>query len=121
VSAVVTAASVPTPNGSRYLQQLCKHWAHKFAVSFDAQSGDVPFPNGAQLHLEAGETALMVNLTAPDVATAETMQGVVASHLAAGLCVERARRGLIAGTNALACSLLHRRGQAFSCARFSSP
>lgn len=29
-------AEVPTENGSRYLQQLRKHWSHRFEVAFDA-------------------------------------------------------------------------------------
>ena len=28
-----------TPNGSKYLQQLCKHFAHKAEVTFDSLSG----------------------------------------------------------------------------------
>ena len=28
-------AQVRTEHASRYLQQLCKHWSHKFAVTFD--------------------------------------------------------------------------------------
>ena len=27
-------ATIPTTAASRYLQQLCKHWSHKFAVEF---------------------------------------------------------------------------------------
>ena len=27
-------ARVPTDKGSRYLQQLCKHWSHNLAVEF---------------------------------------------------------------------------------------
>lgn len=28
-----------TPNASKYLQQLCKHFAHKVAVVFDETEG----------------------------------------------------------------------------------
>ena len=34
-------AEVPTESGSRYLQQLCKHWSHRFEVAFDAAQGTV--------------------------------------------------------------------------------
>ena len=37
-------AEVPTASGSRYLQQLCKHWTHNLAVEFDGQQGKVTFP-----------------------------------------------------------------------------
>ena len=43
-----SSASVPTANGSRYLQQLCKHWAHNLQVEFDAERGVVTFPRDAR-------------------------------------------------------------------------
>jgi uncharacterized protein len=39
-----SASRVPTTNGSRYLQQLCKHWSHRLAVEFTAHEGRVTFP-----------------------------------------------------------------------------
>ena len=41
-------ASVPTANGSRYLQQLCKHWAHNLQVDYTAERGTVVFPRDAR-------------------------------------------------------------------------
>ncbi len=38
----VSLADVVTAHASRYLQQLCKHWSHKFSVSFDERQGKVP-------------------------------------------------------------------------------
>ena len=35
-----------TPNASKYLQQLCKHFAHKIEVNFDETSGRIPFTLG---------------------------------------------------------------------------
>lgn len=32
-------ASFATPNGSRYLQQMCKHFAHKIETSFTPEQG----------------------------------------------------------------------------------
>ena len=45
---VTSTAEVPTANGSRYLQQLCKHWAHNLKVEFDAREGRVTFPRDAR-------------------------------------------------------------------------
>jgi len=70
----------PTENGSRYLQQLCKHWAHKFEVNFDAGSGRIDL-NGTQVDLSASPTDLTVLLDAPDAETLEKMKQVVADHL----------------------------------------
>jgi uncharacterized protein len=43
-----TTAMVPTKNSSRYLQQLCKHWAHNMAVEYTAERGTVTFPRDAR-------------------------------------------------------------------------
>jgi uncharacterized protein len=48
VEACAATAQVPTANGSRYLQQLCKHWQHNLAVEFDAERGRVTFPRDAR-------------------------------------------------------------------------
>ena len=77
----VTSANVATTSASRYLQQLCKHWAHKLAVDFDASAGSVVFPNGGVLRMMAAPDALRVSITAPDAEAAVTLQGVVARHL----------------------------------------
>ncbi len=78
---VATSATVPTASASRYMQQLCKHWGHKFAVDFDSERGSVGFPGGAVLRMVAAPEALAVTLTAPDATAALRMQGVVAEHL----------------------------------------
>jgi hypothetical protein len=41
-------ADVPTASASRYLQQLCKHWAHNLAVEYTAERGTVVFPRDAR-------------------------------------------------------------------------
>ena len=43
-----STAVVPTANGGRYLQQLCKHWQHNLAVDFDAERGRVVFPRDSR-------------------------------------------------------------------------
>jgi hypothetical protein len=73
-------ASVPTASGSRYLQQLCKHWGHKFEVSFTPEQGTIRFPE-ATATLTATPDALAVRIEAADPAVVERMKGVVASHL----------------------------------------
>lgn len=45
---VSATAQVPTTSGSKYLQQLCKHWAHNMAVEFTAERGTVTFPRNAR-------------------------------------------------------------------------
>ena len=45
---VSATALVPTAHGSKYMQQLCKHWAHNLTVDFDAVKGSVIFPKDAR-------------------------------------------------------------------------
>jgi hypothetical protein len=73
-------AIVPTAHASRYLQQLCKHWSHKFAVTFDAHSGQVPLPMGP-VDLAAGDMALIVSCEVAEGGDLARMQQVVAEHL----------------------------------------
>jgi hypothetical protein len=74
-------ATVPTPAASRYLQQLCKHWSHKFAVEFTPEQGTIPFDDTRRCKLEASPEALALRIEAADDATLERTQGVVIEHL----------------------------------------
>jgi hypothetical protein len=75
-----TIARVATAHGSRYLQQLCKHWAHKLDVTFTPEEGTVRFAEAVAV-MRAEPEALVVTITAEDPAMLERMKGVVASHL----------------------------------------
>ena len=72
-------AKVPTAHASRYLQQLCKHWGHKYPVEFTPEHGRIEMSAGV-LVLDADPEALNLQLTTgPEDLT--RMQGVVAEHL----------------------------------------
>jgi uncharacterized protein len=73
-------ARVPTGNGDRYLQQLCKHWSHKLDVTLDDNKGIVRFPNAVATMTASADT-LTVTVEAEDAETLERMKGVVATHL----------------------------------------
>jgi uncharacterized protein len=73
--------SAATLNASRYLQQLCKHWAHKFAVEFDAEKGRIDFGGGYVVTLKAMPDALAMTIIGDDVAGIEGRQKVVAVHI----------------------------------------
>ena len=72
-------ARIPTEHASRYLQQLCKHWSHKFAVTFDAAHGVVPFGQ-ATCTFDAAPDTLVLRLDAASDDLAR-MEDVVAKHL----------------------------------------
>ena len=73
-------ANVATANASRYLQQLCKHWSHKFVTEFDAAAGRIDF-DGAALDLGATPDTLTLTLAAADAGRVARMESVVADHL----------------------------------------
>jgi len=74
-------ATIPTAAASRYLQQLCKHWSHKFAVEFTPEHGTIPFDADRRCTLDASPAALSLRIEAADDATLDRMQGVVIDHL----------------------------------------
>ncbi|RCW27560.1 hypothetical protein DFR48_10243 [Ciceribacter lividus] len=75
-----SVATVPTENGWKYLQQLCKHWSHKLDVELGEKSGTVRFAE-ATATMSADEVGLTVVIEAVSDEVLERMKGVVASHL----------------------------------------
>lgn len=74
-------ATISTQSASRYLQQLCKHWSHKFKVEFTPEHGTIPFDETRMCVLDASAGQLALRIEAADDATLERMQGVVIDHL----------------------------------------
>jgi len=73
-------AVVHTDHASRYLQQLCKHFAHKLPVTFDPEQGVINFAMG-ECRLTATGSDLHLAIEAPNPADIERLAHVVASHL----------------------------------------
>jgi hypothetical protein len=73
-------ALVQTEHASRYLQQLCKHWSHRFQVEFDAARGVVHM-DGADCVFDAGPQALTLTLEGEDEQVVEGLCDVVTRHL----------------------------------------
>jgi len=69
-----------TASGSKYLQQLCKHWSHKFDVDFSPSRGQVRFPS-AVATMEANVDAVLVTIETDDPDSVEQLKSVVANHL----------------------------------------
>ncbi|MEO0622190.1 MAG: DUF2218 domain-containing protein [Pseudomonadota bacterium] len=76
----ISAAVVTTQNGSRYLQQLCKHFAHKVEVRFDAERGEAALP-GARARFEAVGGALRIELLADDATGLARGKAIIDDHL----------------------------------------
>lgn len=73
-------AHVTTENASRYLQQLCKHWSHRFKVEFTPDAGRVEFSNG-HTDLAASANALAVTVHAESAEKVTELCGIVEEHL----------------------------------------
>jgi hypothetical protein len=73
-------ADVATEHASRYLQQLCRHWSHKFPVEFDPQHGAIQLSIGRTV-MDADDQALHIALAADDEASLERLESVVADHI----------------------------------------
>ena len=73
-------AIVFTASASRYLQQLCKHWAHKFDVRFDPHQGRIALPLGPVTLVASGD-ALEVTCAIEGEGDLVRMQQVTEEHL----------------------------------------
>ncbi len=71
---------IETENASRYLQQLCKHFAHKVAVDYDSARGRVEMPPGLCM-LVAENGALSFFCQSREPKGLEVMQYIVVEHL----------------------------------------
>ena len=78
---LVSNTVIPTANASRYLQQICKHWSHKFAVEFTPEHGRIPFDDGRVCLLDADDAALKLRLEAADAEALARGERVVIEHL----------------------------------------
>ncbi len=85
-----SVARVPTAHGSRYLQQLCKHWSHNLAVEFTPGRGRVVFPRDARgadwpgeavATMTAHDGTLECRIEASAPGQLDALKGALARHL----------------------------------------
>lgn len=77
---VRSETAIGTEHASRYLQQLCKHFAHKIPATFDEHAGHVSFKVG-ECQLKAEDATLHILLEAPGAEDMEQLKDVVIRHL----------------------------------------
>ncbi len=77
---ISSQAHVQTSNASRYLVQLCKHFAHKIEVTYDSKNGHATFPFGT-CTMQADETQLILQCTGNDEAALMRVQDILQEHL----------------------------------------
>jgi hypothetical protein len=71
---------VTTAHASRYLQQLCKHWSHKYPVEFSPERGVIDLPRG-RVAMAAAPERLDLTLSPASDGEAATLRQVVEDHL----------------------------------------
>jgi len=78
---LVSTTRFETESGTKYLQQLCKHFGHKVDVTFSPTHGECRFSCGTA-YLDADSEALTMRCEAADAAALRETEYVVESHLA---------------------------------------
>lgn len=87
---VSATALVPTASGSKYMQQLCKHWAHNLTVEFDTTKGTVIFPKDARgaewpdqgvITMTVHDSGLACRIDASAPGQLDGLKGALARHL----------------------------------------
>ncbi len=69
-----------TSSASKYLQQLCKHFAHKVEVEYDESAGQAALPVGpAQMTANAKELRVSIDLN--DLDDRPRAQAIIDTHL----------------------------------------
>jgi hypothetical protein len=77
---LTSSAIVVSEKASGYLQQLCKHFGHRVAVSFTPERGTIVFDFG-NCALAASGNMLSLTATAGTMVGLSRVQHVIASHL----------------------------------------
>jgi len=75
----VSTATITTIEPARIILRLCKHWGHKFPVSYDDTQGRIELPLGLCL-LTAGDGKLTARLEGVSGADMARFEEVVADH-----------------------------------------
>jgi len=73
-------ARFETPNASKYLGQLCKHFAHKVEVEYDKTDGRAALPPGPAT-LKADDKGLSVTISAQNSEGLERAKFIIDDHL----------------------------------------
>ena len=75
----VATATITTAEPARIILRLCKHWGHKFNVSYDDTQGRVELTD-AVLSMTVGDGQLHLRIEAPAGAGIARLADVVADH-----------------------------------------
>jgi hypothetical protein len=77
----MTTGFVAIPKADRYLQQLTKHWGHKFAINEADGAATIPFTSHVALTLIAKPDGIAMRLVSPNDSDDERFRKVFETHL----------------------------------------
>lgn len=77
---ITSTGRFATAQGSKYVQQLCKHFAHKVAVKYDAAGGWADLPPG-RAEMRVQDDALEVLVRAENAQGLMLAKHIIDSHL----------------------------------------
>lgn len=77
---IIVTTTAHTASASKYLQQLCKHFAHKVPAEWDSEKGEVSFPFGF-CRMDATDSCLTIRCEAEKDQTMARMTGVIDDHI----------------------------------------
>lgn len=75
-----STAEFETPHASKYLQQLCKHFAHKLDVAFTEDAGQIALPTGPA-ELQATSDMLRITVAVSDKDTLARARHIIDKHI----------------------------------------
>lgn len=76
----ICQGSAATEKAARYLQQLAKHWSHKYPVTSDAASARIDLPSG-RISMAAEPDCLRVWIAPAPEAAGARLQQVFEDHI----------------------------------------
>ncbi len=71
---------ITTDHASKYLKQMCKHFAHKVDVDFDDFNAAVAFPPGP-CQMTASETELVISCQSESEKGVAVIQSIIDQHI----------------------------------------
>ncbi|MBZ9676896.1 DUF2218 domain-containing protein [Mesorhizobium sp. ES1-1] len=70
-----------TARASRYLQKLCKHWAHKFPVEFNPTHRTIDLTSLGRTVMDADAAAQHITVSTDEAGSIERLGSVAADHI----------------------------------------
>lgn len=75
-------AIIETENAGKYLQQLSKHWSHKFPdLTFNEKEAHIPFSSDVTIDMFAENNSLVVQILTPNEFEAIKIEGIFDQHI----------------------------------------